>query len=242
MKLLLSMFTVFFLFTNAGTGYAEKYIPVSMQQEINLSARVASRLLKEYKVSGESVLTPYIDEFSKMTFDVCHATASGDVYMGESGEAFALILEVLALSGDQRALPALIEMLSNPIIGSKSVDEGIAKIGRPAVDELMKLLNLEESSYVPAVIPLCLLKERDEKFITSTESTAIITKIRTHLDNDDELIKYVSVKALKSFGDSSDIPKLLELKEKTKTAPMSSTAMRNVMLIRIDETLAILQK
>jgi len=143
MRLLVSLLTALLLLMNAVDGYTQKLIPESMQQELNRSSLLAFRLLKEYKVSGESALTPYIDEFSKLTIDVCQATASGDVYMGESGEAFSFILNVLAFSGDLRALPALIEMLSNPIIASRHVCEGIANMGRPAVDELMKLINLD---------------------------------------------------------------------------------------------------
>jgi len=62
-----------------------------------------------------------------------------------------------------------------------------------------------------------------------------------HLDNDDERQKYISVRALKSFGDSSDIPKLLELKEKTQMATMSTLIKRD-LINDIDETLDILQK
>jgi len=167
---------------------------------------------------GASSLEPLLAELKSDDPDVVRIAAAALVKIGDPRATESLIelfkttdsnavrislVAALGKIGDKRAIPALLEALSDELpVVRRLAATSLAKIGQPAVDELIKVLKSADSPALCKSATLVLGKIGDAK---------AVPPLITALEDSDDHVRIASAQALGRLDDKRAVIPLINL-------------------------------
>ncbi|MBT4485218.1 MAG: HEAT repeat domain-containing protein [Candidatus Latescibacteria bacterium] len=180
------------------------------------ASHVVSKLRQIYDEEGEKSIKSTVPIAANRILSILDELEKEGRYLGDAeGEFLGDLLWILSVAGDMRAKEALLKTMACPHIAGGSIAKGLLRLGPQVLPDIKKYL--ESSNILTIRHTILTLKQIAEYDSTGTyfseeERREMKEKLLSMINDGDASLRTSSVNALGTFGDSSVIPILEEIK------------------------------
>lgn len=216
-----SVYSIIFFIFISGKCYSEQITSIDLKTiqyaDIYSAENVLIKLKDMYNAEGEYSLESVIPAVNNRILTILYELNNEKRYLGDAeGEFLGDLIWVLSVAGDMRAKEALLNAMVSPYIFGEIISKGLFKLGPIILPDILNYYYTENKEYIKKAIPILIYfaeKDSTGNFFPNNSKNKIKQKLVTLVKDNDEMLRYFSVKALGFFGDSTVIPLLNEIRE-----------------------------